>query len=59
MGSTELEDLVEFVKKNGIVNPIKIKEETGKYILLVGQRRLKAAIAAGLEEECEIINVEE
>ena len=48
----DLEELTESIKKNGIMQNLTIvpAEEPGKYMALIGQRRLAAAKAAGLTE---------
>ena len=49
----KLEELVNFIKKNGIIQPIAVrpnKSENGKYEIVAGERRWMAAQRAGLHE---------
>ena len=46
-------DLIELsssIKENGIIQPLIVNEEDGKYLLIAGERRLRAAKLAGLEQ---------
>jgi len=44
-----LEDLTSSVRELGVIQPITVREtETGRYQLITGERRYKAAMAAGL-----------
>jgi ParB family transcriptional regulator, chromosome partitioning protein len=51
MNQVELEELAASIHKNGILQPliVALAEETGKYILIAGERRLIAAGMAGLQ----------
>lgn len=46
----KLEDLKESIRKQGILQPILVREKNGEYEVIAGERRLKAARALGLEE---------
>lgn len=51
-GQAELEDiaeLVESVRENGILQPVVVRRRRDGYELVMGERRLRAARAAGLE----------
>lgn len=47
----ELEDLANSIREHGILQPLIVSaaQEEGTYLLIAGERRLKAAIQAGLE----------
>jgi len=45
-----LQELVASIKEKGILTPITVRENTGDYILIAGERRLRAAKLAGLIE---------
>lgn len=47
-----LTELISSIKEKGIIQPIlvRVREEDGSYELIAGERRLRAARAAGLEE---------
>lgn len=48
-GEEELLELRDSIKKYGVIQPIILKKQnTGPYILIAGERRLRAAILAGL-----------
>lgn len=48
---TELEELVDSIRQNGILQPILVKPlEDGKYEIVAGERRWRAAKMLGLEE---------
>ena len=44
-----LRDLISSIKAKGIITPITVKEDNGKYILIAGERRLRASKLAGLK----------
>lgn len=47
----DLEELTESIKENGIIQPLIVAEiENGKYELVAGERRYRAAKKAGLEQ---------
>jgi ParB family chromosome partitioning protein len=47
----DLEELTESIKENGIIQPLIVAElENGKFELVAGERRLRAAKKAGLEQ---------
>ena len=43
-------ELVASIKEKGILTPITVREESGKFILIAGERRLRAAKLAGLNK---------
>lgn len=45
-----LQELVASIKEKGILTPITVCEDAGNYILIAGERRLRAARLAGLKE---------
>lgn len=50
-GEDELLELCESIKEYGIIQPIIVKKNyNGNYILIAGERRLRAAILAGLQK---------
>ena len=53
-----LEELSGSIKSYGILNPLTVRLRCGKYELVAGERRLRAAKLAGLEEDpCILIDV--
>lgn len=48
--TTEIEELAEDIKKNGLINPIIIRRWSKQYILLDGYRRLLALKKLGYDE---------
>jgi ParB family chromosome partitioning protein len=55
-----LMELVASIKGKGILTPVTIQEKSGKYILIAGERRLRAARLAGLSDiPAYIIEVED
>src|SRR5690554_3495072 len=46
----EIAELAASIKENGIIQPLTVHEEGGKVILIAGERRLRAAKLAGLEQ---------
>ena len=53
-----LEELSGSIKSYGILNPLTVRLRCGKYELVAGERRLRAATRAGLEEvPCILIDV--
>jgi len=42
-----LEELAESIKANGVVQPIVVRGKEGKYVLVLGERRLRASKMAG------------
>lgn len=54
----DLTELTESIKKNGVMQNLTVMPDTdGKYLVLIGHRRMAAAKAAGLEElECRIVD---
>ena len=55
-----IEELAQSIKENGIMQNLTVvpdKEEEGKYLVVIGNRRLTAAREAGLETApCVIVN---
>lgn len=47
---SEIRDLVTSIKEKGVIEPIIVKRSNDGFILAAGERRLKAARAAGLKE---------
>ncbi len=45
---TALQELVASIKEKGILTPITVRDDVGNYILIAGERRLRAAKLAGL-----------
>ncbi len=45
----KIDELAKSIKEHGIIQPIILREKDGKYELVSGERRLKAAKEAGLE----------
>ena len=54
----DLTELTESIKKNGVMQNLTVMPDTdGKYLVLIGHRRMAAAQAAGLDElECRIVD---
>ncbi|MCR4336641.1 MAG: ParB/RepB/Spo0J family partition protein [Candidatus Omnitrophica bacterium] len=46
----KLNELKESIKEKGIIQPIVVREKGGRYEVVAGERRLRAARALGLEE---------
>ncbi len=47
---SEIKDLISSIKEKGVIEPIVVKRSNDHFILAAGERRLKAARAAGLKE---------
>lgn len=47
---TELEDLSRSIKKQGVIQPLLVRENNGGYELIAGERRLRASRMAGLQQ---------
>lgn len=45
-----LDDLSRSIREHGILNPLLVRREAGRYVLIAGERRLRAARLAGLTE---------
>ena len=45
-----LEDLASSIKENGVISPITVREDGGNYILIAGERRLRASRFVKLKE---------
>ena len=45
-----LEDLASSIKENGVISPITVREDGGNYILIAGERRLRASQSIKLLE---------
>lgn len=46
----ELESLARSIRENGLLQPVTVRRENGAYILVAGERRLRACKMAGLRE---------
>lgn len=57
--ATEMEELTQSVKENGIIQPITVRRlSSGSYELIAGERRLRAARNAGLKTvPCILMNI--
>lgn len=44
-----LKELAESIKQHGIIQPIVVNDQGGKYMIIAGERRFRAAIIAGLK----------
>ena len=55
----ELQELSESIRSYGILNPLTVRLRCGKYELVAGERRLRAAKLAGLKEvPCLLVDVD-
>jgi ParB family chromosome partitioning protein len=55
-----LQELVASIKEKGILTPITVRDDAGNYVLIAGERRLRAAKIAGLiEVPAYVIEVED
>ena len=52
----ELRDLSHSISENGVIQPITVRQIKDKYVLVAGERRLRASIMAGLREIPAIIS---
>lgn len=48
--ATRLQELANSIEANGVIQPILVRQHAGKYELIAGERRLRAAKLAGLNE---------
>jgi ParB family chromosome partitioning protein len=48
--SEELESLAASIRVHGVLSPLVVRRAEGRYILIAGERRLRASALAGLEE---------
>ena len=46
----ELEALAQSIRENGLLQPVTVRKEGGPYLLIAGERRLRACKLAGLRE---------
>jgi ParB family chromosome partitioning protein len=46
----ELESLADSIRTHGVLAPLVVRREQGRYVLIAGERRLRAAALAGLSE---------
>lgn len=46
----KLRELAESIRENGVIQPLLVSGEGGRYTLIAGERRLRAARLAGLDE---------
>jgi signal transduction histidine kinase len=59
-GNENLEGLVDSIQEFGVLQPLLVRRDRGRYELLSGARRLAAAAAAGLREvPCLVLEVDE
>ena len=49
-GTDALSELVESIRQHGIIQPLIVRKVDGRHELIAGERRLRAALAAGLAE---------
>jgi ParB family chromosome partitioning protein len=49
-GKEALAELAASIKAHGIMSPIVVRREAGQYVVIAGERRLRAAALAGLSE---------
>jgi ParB family chromosome partitioning protein len=55
---TDIAELAESIKANGILQPLTVRAVDNKYQLVAGERRLRAAKMAGFEEvPCIVVNI--
>ena len=52
----ELRELSNSIRENGVLQPITVRQSGEKYILVAGERRLRASVMAGLREIPAIIS---
>lgn len=61
-----LQELAESIKQHGLISPILVQEKNGRYVIVAGERRWRAAKLAGLKEvpvivrsytDCEIAEI--
>jgi len=48
--SAEITSLSQSIERHGILSPLVVRREDGRYVLIAGERRLRAATMAGLDE---------
>ena len=54
----ELDDLAASIREKGVLEPLLVREAEGGFVLIAGERRLRAAQKAGLEEvPCVVLDV--
>ena len=46
----KLHELADSIKRNGVIQPVTVREINGEYILISGERRIRASGIAGLEK---------
>ena len=46
--ATSLKELAESIKQHGIISPIVVNDQGGRYMIIAGERRFRASIIAGL-----------
>ena len=47
--ATSLKELAESIKQHGIIQPIVVNDQGGRYMIIAGERRFRASIIAGLK----------
>ena len=58
--SEPLNELAESIRRHGILQPLSVRRSGGGYVLIAGERRLRAAQLAGLTEiPCIVMNMDE
>jgi len=56
--TTELEELAASIREKGVIQPLAVRRIDGGYVLIAGERRLRAAKLAGLAEvPCRVMEV--
>lgn len=48
--ATQLQELADSIRTHGVLSPLVVRREEGHYVLVAGERRLRAAALAGLTE---------
>ena len=47
--ATSLKELAESIKQHGIIQPIVVNDQGGRYMIIAGERRFRASLIAGLK----------
>lgn len=47
--ASSLKELSESIKQHGVIQPIVVNEQDGRYMIIAGERRFRASLAAGLK----------
>jgi ParB family transcriptional regulator, chromosome partitioning protein len=56
-GTDALSELVESIRQHGVIQPLIVRKVDGRYELIAGERRWRAALAAGLEDVPAIVRI--